>query len=159
VFSKDGKTIIYAVTDSNVSKSSIILEIDDNDDSSPTVLTPPDPKGDQGGAWASDPAVSPDGNRIAFVSDRAKPFHYDIFIMNRDGTEPPPLGVTSVSCYNGQPVFTPDGKSVMFLAGTEHNVGGRAIYSLWQVGADGKDPRRIADSDLFTKPMEWKPKP
>lgn len=158
-FSKDGKTIIYYVMDRGVAESTTILEVDANGDNAPRVLTPPDPNGERGGGWASEPALSPDGSRIAFVSDRAKPFHYDIFIMNRDGTVPVPLGITTVSRYNQQPVFTPDGKSVMFLAGTEFNAGSRAIFSLWQVGADGKDPRRLADSGLFTKPMEWKPTP
>src|SRR5207237_1212952 len=110
-------------------------------------------------AWASDPHVSSDGTRIAFFSDRANPYHYDVFIMNRDGTGSKPLGVTTISAYNGNAVITPDGRRVLFLAGTETGAGTRAIYSLWQVNADGKDPRLLADSGLFTNPLRWKPRP
>jgi Tol biopolymer transport system component len=96
---------------------------------------------------------------VAFISDRIKPFHYDVFIMDRDGTNPTALGVTNVSHYNSAPVFMPDGKSVLFLAGTESDAGNRPISSLWQVTAEGKNPRRIAGSDLFTRPLSWKPSP
>jgi Tol biopolymer transport system component len=87
------------------------------------------------------------------------PFDYDIFIMNRDGTQPRPLGVTSVSRYNQSPKFLPDGKTILFLAGTEWNASSRPIYSLWQVDTEGKNSRRIAESGLFTSPLQWKPKP
>ncbi len=110
------------------------------------------------GAWASEPDVSADGNHIVFISDRIDPYHYDVFIMNLDGTNPKPLGVTTISRYNQNPVFMSDGKGVLFLAGTERNVGSRATFSLWQVDAEGKNPRRIADSGLFTNPSSWKPK-
>jgi Tol biopolymer transport system component len=79
--------------------------------------------------------------------------------MNRDGTDLKPLGITTISSYNGNAVLTPDGKHVLFLAGTESGPGNRAIYSLWQVNADGKDPRCLADSGLFSHPLRWKPKP
>ena len=77
--------------------------------------------------------------------------------MNRDGTGIKQLGVTNISRYNQHPAFLPDGRSLLFLAGTEENAASRAIFSLWQVDADGKNPRRIAESKLFTHPLRWKP--
>ena len=110
----------------------------------------------QGGTWASEPDVSTDGS-IAFVSDRMAPYHYDLFIMNRDGTTVNPLGVTKVSRYNQYPNFLPDGRSLLFLAGREWNANSRPIFSLWKIDTDGKDPRCIAESMLFTDPLRWKP--
>jgi len=110
-----------------------------------------------GGAWATEPDVSKDGS-IAFISDRIEPFHYDVFIMNRNGTELKPVGVTQVSRFsNSHPAFLPDGRSLLWLAGREENAGARPIYSLWKVDTDGKNPRCIAESMLFTHPLRWKP--
>jgi Tol biopolymer transport system component len=63
-----------------------------------------------------------------------------------------------VSGYNQSPRFLPDGKTILFLAGTERNAGSRLIFSLWQVDTEGKQPRRIAESGLFTDPLGWKAK-
>jgi Tol biopolymer transport system component len=131
-----------------------------------TLGAAPDGKGDaqpggrpSAGAWASDPCVSPDGKFIAFISDRASNWTYDVYLMNRDGSGATPLGITSISKYNQSPVFRPDSKAILFLAGTEKNSFSRPIFSLWQVDLDGKNARRIADSGLFTDPGNWKPKP
>lgn len=110
------------------------------------------------GAKTSHPHVSSDGHSVAFISDRIVPYEYDVFIMNQDGTDPRPLGVTKISRYNQNPVFLPGGKSLLFLAGTEWNAASRPIFSLWQVDADGKNPRCVAASKLFTHPLRWKPK-
>jgi Tol biopolymer transport system component len=111
------------------------------------------------GASARQPNISRDGKTIAFLSSRAGSYAYDIHVMNRGGSAARPLGITSISKYNQSPVFLPDGKAILFLAGTEENAFGRAIFSLWQVDVDGKNARRIADSGLFTDPQHWKPKP
>jgi Tol biopolymer transport system component len=109
------------------------------------------------GAWVSEPTISPDGETVAFFSDRAKGFFYDLYVMKLDGTQLKPLGVTAISKHNRNAVFLTDGNRILFLAGTEWRWG-RPISSLWQVDADGKNPRRIADSGLFTDPQHWKPK-
>ncbi len=77
--------------------------------------------------------------------------------MDRDGTQATPLGITHISKYNTNAAFFPDGKGILFLAGEETNSFARAIFSLWRVDADGKNPRRLADSGLFTDPMHWRP--
>ena len=105
------------------------------------------------------PASPRDGNAIVVISDRAKGFNYDVYVTKRDGSDARPLGITRISKYNQNAVFLPDGKAILFLAGTESNMFGRAIFSLWQVDIDGKNARRIADSGLFTDPQHWKPKP
>ena len=85
------------------------------------------------------------------------PYKYDLYVMTLAGSDQRPLGMTTVSPYNQHPVFLPDGKSILFLAGTERNASSRYIFSLWKVGLDGSKPSRIAESKLFTNPLHWSP--
>jgi Tol biopolymer transport system component len=159
-FSRDGKSVIYSASVRRVMRGTITtgFQADAKGSQPPKPLAKDAPTDGKYAAWVSRPAVSPDGNSIAFFSDRADPFRYDLYVMNGDGTNPRPLGITKISHYNDKAVFTPDGKSVLFLAGTESGAGNRPIYSLWQVNTDGSKPRRIADSGLFTDPARWKAK-
>jgi Tol biopolymer transport system component len=115
------------------------------------------PMGVQIGAWAHEPGISKDGSLITFISDRVEPFHYDVFIMRRDGTNPTPLNATTVSWANRLPRFLPNGKSILFLAETPRQAPQRDL-SLWQIDIDGKNLHEIADSTLFIDPLRWKPK-
>lgn len=107
------------------------------------------------GAFATEPDVSPDGSRIAFISDRAEGFAYDLYLMNADGSEPTPLGIVKLdekrrpSFIPSSPVFMPDGRSILFQVGGSN---------LWQVDIDGRNMRKIADRSLFTEPLKWQPK-
>ena len=157
-FLPDGSHIVYsAAPDRTRGPSPTILVADVSGEQPPRPLTNDYAARKQGGAWASAPDVSSDGRSITFISDRVKPYHYDVFIMNRDGTAPRPLGLTTISRYNQHPAFLPDGRSLLFLAGKEWNAESRPIFSLWQMDADGKNPRCIAESELFTHPLRWKP--
>jgi len=104
----------------------------------------------------SDPDVSRDGQKIVFISDRIQSYAYDLFLMNSDGRKQTPLNITKISRYNQNPVFMPNGKSILFLASTSSNAGSRPIFSLWQVNINGSNPRQIAGSGLFTNPLTWK---
>jgi Tol biopolymer transport system component len=109
-------------------------------------------------ALCSHPYVSKDRRKIVFISDLKKPYDYDVAIANRNGTSISLLNITRVGHYNDCPVFAHDGRSTYFLGGSETNAGSRAIYSLYQVGVDGRNLRKIADSGLFTDPLKWRPK-
>jgi len=59
---------------------------------------------------ASEPAYSPDGSRLAFVSTRdGQP---EIYVMDADGTSPSRL--TNAPGADGAPSFTADGRAVVF---------------------------------------------
>jgi Tol biopolymer transport system component len=75
--------------------------------------------------------------------------------MATDGTDFRPSGATKISKYNQAPVFSSDGKKIIFLAGTDWNIHSRPIFSLWQMDMDGNNPRQMADSGLFTDPLHW----
>src|SRR5882762_9132539 len=59
---------------------------------------------------ASDPAFSPDGARLAFVSQRDG--NPEIYIMNADGTGA--TRITNDPQADGRPSFTPDGQALVF---------------------------------------------
>ena len=119
-------------------------------------LTPKSIPHDEGYSLGSDADVSPDGKKVVFVSDRVEGFAYDLFLMNSDGTKQTPLTITRFSHSNQNPVFMPDGKSILFLAGLTSNASGRYILSLWKVNTDGTAPHQIADTELFSHPLTWK---
>ncbi|MHC2065921.1 hypothetical protein ACYFX5_00475 [Bremerella sp. T1] len=103
-------------------------------------------------AWAIDPMVSPDEKATVFCSDRTKPFWYDVCIKTDDSESKCLVGSKSRS--NRYPDFFPDGKRIVFLAGTDVNAGNRSIYSLWEVSLTGQS-KELASSDLFTNPTNW----
>jgi Tol biopolymer transport system component len=159
-FSPDGRGVLYSadVVREDLSSTAASYEVD------PAAGTPPtplfgEPPPDKSGTWADEPAPAPDGRRVVVVSDRAELYHYDLLVLSRDGTGPRPLGVTAVNKYNQHPVVAPDGKMVWFLADTGKSPNGTPLYALWQVDMAGGRPRKVADSDLFTDPLGWKPKP
>jgi Tol biopolymer transport system component len=105
-------------------------------------------------AWASDPMIAPDETTLTFCSDRQQRFWYDVCITDAENRHKFLVG--NRSRYNRYPDFFPDGKRIVFLAGTEFNAGSRALYSLWEVSLDGST-RVIETSDLFTNPTHWLP--
>jgi Tol biopolymer transport system component len=170
-FTPDGKSVIYlGVTTDDATPSFRLWEADVGG-SKPPHLVGHDPNvegpGDRDidritrGAWVGDPRISPVGQSIVFTAGGGigGGTPYDLYITKLDGADARPLGVSKVSKHHKNAVFLPDGKGILFLAGTEENNGGRAIYSLWRVDVDGKNARRVADSGLFTDPQRWKPTP
>ncbi|HVF56594.1 MAG TPA: prolyl oligopeptidase family serine peptidase [Pyrinomonadaceae bacterium] len=105
----------------------------------------------------SDPQWSPDGRRIAFVSDRTgKAFdesrNTDVWVTNADGTGP----LTKISDHeesDGQPRWSPDGKSIAFVG----QVTEREHPKIWLAPSTGGTPSRLAVEglDLIPTGLEW----
>ena len=79
------------------------------------------------------PTWSPDGTRIAFISDRAGDFDvdFDVFVMNVDGTQVRQL--TDNDALTSNPAWSPDGTRIAFQSDR---------YGDWEIfvmNADGTD--------------------
>jgi Tol biopolymer transport system component len=159
-FAKDGHRLFFSA-DHGRKKGMLfhnLFEVPADGSAEPTEIPPQAPVGGTFGAWASDPGISPDGNSIVVISDRVTPYRYDLVMIDLTRSTATSLNATSVSTYNQNPVFSPDGKKIYFLAGTESNVRNQAVYSLWSIDLDGKNAREIADWRLFSNPLNWVPK-
>lgn len=86
---------------------------------------------------SSQPTLSPDGARIAFICDRANAYDYEICAMNSDGSNLRVL--TRTGSYNSTPDFAPDGNSILFRYDMERD----NTFELWRVEADGTNARRL----------------
>jgi Tol biopolymer transport system component len=95
-------------------------------------------------ASALDPAVSPDGSRIAFVSN--KDGNPEIYVMNADGTEWKRL--TSDAAADGGPVFAADGQSVVFHSAR----GPKKSQQLYSVNVDGTGLRALTVDSASAQP-------
>jgi tol-pal system beta propeller repeat protein TolB len=104
IFTRDGTAVIYARSD---------------DDSYSTLWRVPLTGGsplliDRGRGISSSPSLSPDGRRIAFMTDRIG--HNEVYIIDADGTNP--VWITQIagdlneSSYRGEPDWSPDGVTV-----------------------------------------------
>src|SRR5882762_1428808 len=78
-------------------------------------------------ASASDPAFSPDGSRIAFLSQRDG--NAEIYVMNADGTGS--TRITNDPQPDGRPSFMPDGQALVF-----HSARTAGKQQIWIVNVD-----------------------
>ena len=162
LFSRDGQTVFYSAETArgpSVDSTVTLFEVSAVDPLSPKLVTSKPKRPGKHYAWACDPAVSPDGKRFVFISDRDTPYHYDLILMDRQNGRSRSLAATKISRCNQDPVITPDGKGILFLAGTEWNASSRPIFSLWSMDIDGGNAKQVADSGLFTDPTSWRPNP
>ncbi len=111
--------------------------------------------------YEGEPTFSPDGQTIAYVSDRTG--NFDIFLKQVSGG--PDINLTNHPADDMQPAFSPDGKEIAFVSsrsgvpqclcffvyGTEQPLMGGGI---WVMTAFGGSPRRIAEMGTFPS---WSP--
>lgn len=86
-----------------------------------------------GPAWDGQPAFSPDGRRLAFVSDRGG--NENVWIMNADGTDPRAFTEDEVARCT-EPVWDPTGPYLIYRRRTvdTRSIG---VTELWQRHLDG----------------------
>ncbi len=110
------------------------------------------------------PVWSPDGTRIAFMSDRGQGPGYKVYSMAADGSEirrltpvePVELGVTYVS----RPAWSPDGRSIAFVASTvrwKDGVINEVQHFIATVEPDGSNFRKLVQSKWPMGDPIWHP--
>src|SRR5439155_8313023 len=92
---------------------------------------------------ASDPAFSPDGSRIAFVSQRDG--NAEIYVMNADGTGS--TRITNDPQPDGRPAFTPDGQSLVF-----HSARAAGKQQIWAVNLDATGLTQLTRDSVNASP-------
>lgn len=91
--------------------------------------------------WLRDAAISPDGSRIAFT------YKGDIFTVPTGGGDA--IQITSNSSYDGMPVWTPDGKRIVFMSTREGS------DDLFITSANGGTPKRLTTSSGRETPLTF----
>ncbi len=106
------------------------------------------------------PSWSPDGKRIAFMSDRDGHVHarhgwstYEIYVMNADGSNPQNL--TNNPSDDRNPSWSPDGERIVFSsARDEDNPQNSEIYVM---DADGSNLQKLTDNPNDDRDPSWSP--
>lgn len=88
------------------------------------------------GALNVEPAVSPDGTRLAFASDRTGNTH--IFISGIDGSKP--KRITMAGKLNASPAWSPDGKTIAFASDDSGH------FDIYTISNDGQNLKRLTDA-------------
>lgn len=81
------------------------------------------------------PAVSPDGSRIAYMTQADGDF--EVFAANRDGSNP--IRLTRAAGKDGLPVWSPDGNYIAFVS----DRGGQ--WAIWLMRADGSGQAKLVN--------------
>ena len=89
----------------------------------------PKPVGDY-----ADPAWSPDGRKIAFVSKRDG--NSEVYVMNANGKGQ--RNLTRNPAFDADPAWSPDGRKIAFASNRDGN------YGVYVMNADGSGQQRLA---------------
>jgi len=127
----DGETVVFASTQHSVTSDLYVKSMHSRVQ---TRLTS-DPAND------AMPAISPDGRRIAFCSDRGG--NWDIYVMPIEGGRP--LVVSSSPAHEIHPSWSPDGSKIVF--NRRGQVSGR--WEMWVVDADDSTTAQFIGYGLF----------
>jgi Tol biopolymer transport system component len=101
----------------------------------------------QGSRWANTPNLSPDGEWLAFDSQRGQ--QEDLFVIRQDGTGLRQL--TDDIYKDRKPTWSPDGKRIAFFSDRSGK------WEIWTINSDGSGLRQLTYArGIVTQPV-WSP--
>jgi len=93
------------------------------------------------------PEISQDGKTIAFTRWTVNSNQYQIWLMNRNGTDP-----NNIPKINGwDPTWSPDGKQVLYASDKDGST------QLYAVNANGKNDHRVSSLPAIRGRSDWSP--
>jgi Ca2+-binding RTX toxin-like protein len=97
----------------------------------------------------SDPAYSPDGSRIAFVSTGNQ-----IFVMNADGSGRRQVSTTPTA--KMEPTWSSDGSRIAYVSNS-FDVDGQTDLEIWAINADGTGRTQLTSNTFPDTQPAWSP--
>ncbi|MDI6791644.1 MAG: fibronectin type III domain-containing protein, partial [bacterium] len=94
------------------------------------------------------PAISPDGYRIAFASNRSS-IQYEIYTMSAGGLNPTRL--TNNSADDNYPVFSPNGNKIAFESARDGN------YEIYIMDANGSNQTNLTNNPYWDQHPTFSP--
>ena len=103
------------------------------------------------------PAWSPDGNQIAFTSDRDG--NREIYVMNADGTNP--INLTNHSAEDTAADWAPDGQRIAFSSNRDGDWEQKPNdnWEVYVMNADGTNPINLTNHKAWDSGPVWEPVP
>jgi TolB protein len=93
------------------------------------------------------PVWSPDGRKIAFVSDRDG--NFEVYVMNADGTGK--RNLTRHPGHDSAPSWSPDGRKIAFTTKRDGN------FEVYVMNADGSEQRNVTRNPAPDRAPIWLP--
>ena len=93
--------------------------------------------------WMRHNVISPQGDKIAFC------YKGDVYVVNAQGGKA--LQITTTAAYDGDPVWSPDGKQIAFATDRNGN------FDIYLVSAEGGVAKRITTNSATEIPLAFSP--
>ena len=105
------------------------------------------------------PAWSPDGNQIAFESNRDGDENWEIYVMNADGTNP--INLTNHPAIDRGPAWSPDGKRIAFSSNRDGDWEEKPNdnWEVFVMNPDGANPINTTNHPKWDSQPSWEPAP
>lgn len=99
------------------------------------------------------PAISPDGNKMAFFSNRdSQEGYYQLFVMDRDGSNQTRINHTLVIDPQMTPSWSPDGNQLVFFASPDG-----WSWDIYAIDANGANLRLLTPTSEGEIMPQWSP--
>jgi Tol biopolymer transport system component/predicted Ser/Thr protein kinase len=106
------------------------------------------------GEDAREPAISRQGNRLAYTWQVSDLNIYRVGVPGPQGKASPPTSFISSTRVDGGPQFSPDGKRIVFASGRSSRSGG---YEIWVCESDGSNAVQLTSLGVQAGTPHWSP--